>query len=157
MKKDDLLDLLLSRETRDQIVRYYQKYPKEAKVLLTSMRECVNVYISGPITGYDLVERKCAFMSAAEKIRRQGYTPVNPLQDITADAKQDGKSHKEYMKRDLKMLLGCNAICFLKGWQLSTGCRIECFVAQSCGIPAWDIENEKMTELPSSEISLLLD
>lgn len=79
------------------------------------------VYISGPITGYDLDERRAAFSRAAEYIRRNGGQPVNPLEP-GSDPNADYAAH---MGTDITALLRCDAVMFLPGWHASDGCALE--------------------------------
>lgn len=37
------------------------------------------IYISGAIAHHDIDERKAAFAAAAEHLKSEGYTPVNPF------------------------------------------------------------------------------
>ncbi len=88
------------------------------------------VYISGAIAHYDIFERKQAFEDAANEIRNTGLQPVNPFDNgIAEDA-----HWREHMKADIKLLLDCDYIYMLKGWELSKGAKLELDVASSCGI-----------------------
>lgn len=90
----------------------------------------VKIYISGPIAHYDLHERKHAFLMAKERLESQGYDPVNPFDNGVPD-----NAHwREHMRADIAMLLKCDAIFMLPGWELSKGCKLELDVASSCGI-----------------------
>ena len=88
------------------------------------------VYISGAIAHYDLEERKAAFSAAATHLREQGYEPVNPFDNGVSQ-----EAHwREHMRADLRLLLECDAIYMLDGWELSKGAKLELDVASSCGI-----------------------
>ena len=90
----------------------------------------VKIYISGPIAHYDLHERKHAFLMAKERLESLGYDPVNPFDNGVPD-----NAHwREHMRADIAMLLKCDAIFMLPGWELSKGCKLELDVASSCGI-----------------------
>lgn len=88
------------------------------------------VYISGPIAHYDLDERRRVFAHAKRMLRREGYLPVNPM-DNGLPQPGDWRMH---MRADIRNLLRCQFIYFLPDWQLSKGCRLELDVAASCGI-----------------------
>ena len=80
------------------------------------------VYISGPITGYDLQERRAAFSRAAEYIIRKGGQPVNPLELGYDPGRMDYAAH---MGTDIAALLRCDTVMFLPGWHASDGCTLE--------------------------------
>lgn len=85
------------------------------------------VYISGPITGYDLQERRAAFSRAAEYIIREGGHPVNPLELGSDPGLMDYAAH---MGTDIAALLRCDTVMFLPGWQNSDGCTPELAAAK---------------------------
>lgn len=88
------------------------------------------VYISGPISGYDLAERKEAFEKAAKRFRKHGYYVSNPFNTgIPSSA-----SWQEHMKADIAMLMQCDIIYLLEGWQDSRGATLERNLAEELGI-----------------------
>ena len=88
------------------------------------------VYISGPIAGFDMEERKLAFLKVQHMLEGLGYLPVNPFDNGVPD-----DAHwRVHMRADIAMLLGCDAIYMMPGWELSKGCKLELDVATSCGI-----------------------
>nr|DAN02010.1 MAG TPA: deoxyribosyltransferase [Bacteriophage sp.] len=88
------------------------------------------VYISGAIAHYDLEERKAAFGNAERFLALKGYNPVNPFKNGLPD-----EAHwREHMRADIALLLGCDYIYMLRGWELSKGAKLELDVASSCGI-----------------------
>ena len=88
------------------------------------------VYISGPIEHYDLEERRGAFGRAEQLLELHGFQSVNPMKNgLPAEA-----HWREHMRRDIALLLDCDAIFMLEGWELSKGCKLEMDVASSCGI-----------------------
>lgn len=88
------------------------------------------IYISGPISGYDLTEREKVFDKAEEDIRKNGNIPINPLKNgLSANF-----DYSVHMRVDLANLLKCDAIYMLEGWENSEGCNIENHVAKSCGL-----------------------
>lgn len=88
------------------------------------------VYISGPIAHHDIGERRDAFAEARRMLRRNGYLPINPMEN---GLPQPGDWH-QHMRADIRNLLRCQYIYFLPGWQNSKGCRLEFDVAMSCGL-----------------------
>ena len=87
-------------------------------------------YISGPSTGHDLKERKDLFYRKANELKAQSYIPVNPFENRL----EDNAKYHDHMKADLKMLLDCQIIFMMDGWQKSSGCNVELDVAVSTGI-----------------------
>lgn len=89
------------------------------------------VYISGPITGYDLKERKLAFLKIQHMLEYLDYQAVNPFDNGVLES----ANWHMHMHADLRMLLDCDAVYMMPGWEMSNGCKLELNVATSCGIP----------------------
>lgn len=87
-------------------------------------------YISGAIAHHDLKERMDTFERAAIVLEKAGYTPVNPFNNGVPQSEHWTK----HMRRDIGLLVGCDCIYMLKGWELSKGAKLELDVASSCGI-----------------------
>lgn len=84
------------------------------------------VYISGAIAYHDLAERKAAERELAE----MGFAPVNPFDNgVPQEA-----HYTHHMRADIGLLVGCDYIYMLRGWELSKGAKLEHDVATSCGI-----------------------
>lgn len=88
------------------------------------------VYISGAIAHYGMEERRATFQAAALRLKEQGFEPVNPFENGVPD-----DAHwMAHMKADIALLVGCDYIYMLNGWELSKGAKLEFDVASSCGI-----------------------
>ena len=87
-------------------------------------------YISLPITGYDLTERRETAARIETKLQQLGFETVNPMSKGLSDA----APYSEHMMQDLKLLLDCDHIFLAKGWENSGGCRLEADVAMKCGL-----------------------
>ena len=88
----------------------------------------MRLYLSGPITGTtDYVER---FARAGTWLRARGYEVVDPVA-----ATPEGLSYGEYMRRDLILLLACEGVALLPGYEVSRGSQLEAHVARTCGLP----------------------
>lgn len=94
------------------------------------MKKSKRVYISGPISGYDVAERKAVFSSAATRFRRQGYEVVNPFELGVPDA----SPWSVHMRADIAALMRCDIIYMLPGWYTSRGATIERNLAEMLGI-----------------------
>lgn len=103
------------------------------------------VFISGPITGRENLNRE-AFRKAEDEIMARGavcaYNPTR-LADI-----DEGQPHEHYMAMTLHdltryvegepNLMIYDALVLLEGWQQSQGARIEKAVAEACGIEVYE-------------------
>lgn len=87
------------------------------------------VYIAGPITGVEGYEDN--FNKAAERIRRIGCKPVNPIKDGLVD----GWEYKDYIDRGLRLLMESDVVFLLPGWTHSPGAMLEENYARTVGIP----------------------
>lgn len=95
------------------------------------------VYISGPITGIDFGNR-FAFSCARNALELCGYEAVDPS-DVQLD---DEATWSDYMRADLKLLLDCDYIYMLDGWEDSKGARLERELAENLGIEEIDLDQE---------------
>lgn len=100
------------------------------------------VYISGPITGIDFGNR-FAFSCARSALELCGYEVVDPS-EVQLD---DDASWADYMKADLKLLLDCDYIYMLEGWEDSKGARIERELAENLGIEEIDLDVDEYYDL----------
>ena len=92
------------------------------------------IYISGGISGHPLEERRAVFARAEDALRGRGYAPVNPFNNgVSLDA-----PYGDHMRADLRMLLDCDGIYLLRGWESSRGACLEHAVAVSCGLELLD-------------------
>lgn len=109
------------------------------------------VYISGPITGIDFGNR-FAFMAARCGLELCGYEVVDPS-EVKLD---DDASWADYMRADLKLLLDCDFIFMLEGWEKSRGARIELALAKNLRIKEIDLdeESERVKKRASEEIDV---
>lgn len=87
-------------------------------------------YISGPISHYDLTERKETFRHYENIIRGMGFEPVNPFDNGIPDE----APWQIHLKADVAMLISCEYIFLMRGWHTSKGCKLEFDNATSCGM-----------------------
>lgn len=89
------------------------------------------IYISGPISGRDLTERRKTFAETAARLRADGFDVVNPMEN---GLPENATTH-QHMHRDIEMLMVCDRIYMMKGWTHSKGCKVEFDVATAIGLP----------------------
>jgi hypothetical protein len=89
-----------------------------------------------------------AFLRVHASLLEQGIQVANPAaldhpEEVeeclhgfeTPDSWQIPKEQWEtYLKRDLRIVLACDAVARLRGWQNSVGARLEVYVAEQVGI-----------------------
>lgn len=88
----------------------------------------MRVYVSGPMTGLPDLNFP-AFRAAADRLRAMGHDVVDP----STLGEPDGWCWEDFLRRDLRHLLDCDAICLLDGWWKSRGARLEQHVAAKLG------------------------
>lgn len=96
----------------------------------------MKIYISLPITGYDLDERKHYADTVKRGLLLGGFESVTPFEVCP----EPDKPYSYYMGRDIEALLECDCIYLTQGWQHSKGCRAERAVAEIYGIKVIDCE-----------------
>lgn len=98
------------------------------------------VYISFPISDYDLEERKKYAKDAKVLVSRllqkdpieqykQFQNTITPF-DVCPET---DKLYSYYMGKDIEALLECDTVYFCEGWQNSKGCMAEFEVARIYG------------------------
>lgn len=91
----------------------------------------MKIYIAGPMTGLPDLNFP-AFNMAAQILRGQGHTVVNPA-ELNGDP---GLSWQECMRTDIRELVTCDSIVLLPNWIRSRGARLEFHIASELGIGA---------------------
>ena len=86
-----------------------------------------NIYLSGPMTGckdrnYPLFHRM------AKELREAGFDVVSPAENRGYEV-----SEVNFMKNSIRLLLHCNAIYMLRGWEDSKGATLEHEIAKDLG------------------------
>lgn len=99
-----------------------------APMLMPADRK-VCLYLAGPMTGIPDFNYP-RFNEKAAELRGYGWDVWNPAEiGETKDA-----SFRDYMRGSIAMLLRCNFIYVLKGWEKSIGTAIELDLADTLGI-----------------------
>lgn len=89
------------------------------------------LYLSGPMTGIK-DHNVPLFMREAGRLRKKGFKVVNPPE---LDKIQMCRTWEEFLKRDLKFLVTCDAIATLPNWTKSRGANLETYVGRALGMP----------------------
>ncbi|MGL6392522.1 DUF4406 domain-containing protein [Aeromonas veronii] len=97
----------------------------------------VKVCIAGPMTGLPMFNRP-AFFAAEAYLQAQGEVVINPA------ILPDGFRHDAYMRIAIPMMMECEAVAFLPGWQQSKGARQEFTRAHAFGLELLQLEVEEV-------------
>jgi hypothetical protein len=96
----------------------------------------MRLYISGPMTG--LPENNFpAFFEAERILLDAGYEVENPATKGIVE----GWAWVDYLKYDLAVLLPCDGVAVLPGWENSRGALLELHVAEALLMPIKSIED----------------
>ena len=93
----------------------------------------MKLYISGPITGVSNYQEN--FIKAEAVLKRAGYEVINPCVVVLAE----NATWEAYMKADIPLMLTCDGVAVLPGWEDSTGARLEVDIAQRLNMPIKDV------------------
>ena len=88
------------------------------------------IYISGPISGHDIEERRATFARVKASLEQQGYEVFNPMETGLPET----ATTNEHMRADFRALVECDAIYMMNRWNHSAGCVKEFLVATACGM-----------------------
>lgn len=106
--------------------------------------ELVRFYIAGPMAGIHNFNFD-AFHWVASRLRAGGDEAVNPAElddlDPVTPSGVDPETatvlpaaRAEYLRRDFRHLIECDAVVLLPGWERSTGANAELWVARTLGL-----------------------
>lgn len=93
----------------------------------------MKLYLSGPMTGLPEFNFP-TFHKAAKQLRSHGLDIANPaeINHGEDESTRGTKPYQVYLRAAVKMLLDCDAIVMLPGWELSRGCLTEFYIATAC-------------------------
>lgn len=103
---------------------------------MKSGEENKKIYVSLPISGYDLDERREAARRAVDALVANGYKRENIMNPMENGLPADAGTFA-HMRRDFEILLRCDAIIFLDRWNHSAGCLTELHVATAIGLEVY--------------------
>ena len=87
----------------------------------------MKIYIAGPMTGLPDYNR-AAFYLASDNLKEQGHSPKHTAWMV------DGLDRTDYMRNSIQLMLTCEAIYLLSGWENSLGSKVEKSIADVCGL-----------------------
>lgn len=90
------------------------------------------IYVSLPISGYDLEDRKQYARLVEMHLVEEMPKPLQVITPFTVCPDSD-KPYSYFMGKDIEALLECDVIYMCKGWQNSKGCMAEFEVARIYG------------------------
>lgn len=93
----------------------------------------VRIYLAGPMRGYPDYNRP-VFRQAADRLRQLGFEVYCPDEDAY-DGSWAAPAHYDAMRRNFTVLLDCDALVVLPGWERSRGAKAEIEVARQIGLP----------------------
>ena len=88
------------------------------------------VYLSGPISGVDMEECRRNFENVKKFLEFSGFLCVCPLEN----GLPYNSPTREHLRRDIELLMGCDAIYMMERWCHSAGCVLEFQVATAIGL-----------------------
>lgn len=90
----------------------------------------MRVYVAGPMTGLPEFNLP-AFADAAAQLYARGHEAINP----GGSGVIPGYTWNDYMRDGLTLLLTCDAVAVLDGWESSKGATLEVYVARALDMP----------------------
>jgi hypothetical protein len=90
----------------------------------------MKLYISGPVSGMPGLN-KDAFNAAEIQLDAAGHSVINPIKN----GLPDDAPWVDHMRADIKMLMDCDGVAYLPGWENSRGAKIEIELARALGFP----------------------
>ena len=104
----------------------------------------MKIYLAGPMSGIP-AHNFPAFNDAAKRLRAMGHIVINPA-EVHPDTQALGAEPspeqlwRACMKADIALLIQCDAVAFLPGWEKSRGASLEVYIAKALGLPILDAE-----------------
>lgn len=92
------------------------------------------IYIAGPMTGHP-EHNFPAFHAAAKRLHEAGWEVVNPADNFGG---RTDLPRSSYLRADVVLLLQCDAIAVLPGWETSLGAKLEYVLARELHMPIFD-------------------
>lgn len=99
----------------------------------------LRIYVAGPVTGVH--NYASAFILAYTALRNAGHHPVLPV-GRTEDERlaQQAVPWTANMRRALRLMLDCECVAVLAGWEASRGARLEVQIAHALDMPVRPVD-----------------
>ena len=115
------------------------------------MTQRKRIYIAGPMTGH-ADHNYPAFHAAAERLEEAGWDVVNPAENFGG---RTDLPRESYLRADVALLVKCEAIAMLPGWQESQGAKLEYLLAREFGMMVLDAETlQPLADAPAPTVYL---
>ncbi len=99
-------------------------------------------YLAGPMTGYPNYNYD-AFERVSDRLLRYEVSVYSPHTNPWPEPPLEGEALWRYMmKSALQLLLECDGIILLTGWERSTGASFEYRVAKKLKMPAYSLTTD---------------
>ena len=103
----------------------------------------MTAYVAGPMTGIEKFNYP-AFHQAVRALRHVGVPAFSAADDEFGEPMDpptviDAKPHGHYLRHALRLLLDCDEVVLLPGWEDSRGASIEVKVAQALDMPVTEL------------------
>ena len=93
------------------------------------------IYIAGPMTGVAM-HNFPAFFEAARILKEAGWEVVNPAENFGG---RTDLPRTAYLRADVALLVHCDAMAMLPGWEDSEGAKLEYLLAHMMGMPMIEV------------------
>jgi hypothetical protein len=103
----------------------------------------MRIYLAGPMSGIEALNFP-AFAKAAAYLRAAGHEVINPAEENP----DHGMAWADALRADIPLLLTCEAIALLPGWEESKGARLEHHIARELGMRVMHLPGDKPVRLP---------
>lgn len=115
-------------------------------------RRRVLVYVSGPITAPEQVDRWDNIMRArlvSIYLWELGFTVICPHLNTMFFDGADGMEHQDWLEGDFRIIEGCDAVFLIYNWNTSKGATMEKAFAEEENIPVFTSYGELEKRYPN--------
>ena len=115
------------------------------------------VYVSFPISGYDIEERK-QYDEIVRKVVQKYFPDYEILTPFGMCPYDETKSYGDCMKTCISNIYDCEILVICPNWLASTGCRDEYYTAANYGLTLYDfteIQTIEQQQIGFIEVNLL--